>query len=71
MRREFELERLSDARHRHHLTGEAAGGPGRGALDAGRGVGGVGTGEAAISIERRAAAAVVRALAEMPVGPGP
>jgi hypothetical protein len=34
-------------------------------------VGGVGAGEAAIAIERRAAAAVVRALAEVPFGPGP
>ncbi len=48
-----------------------AGRPGGGAFDGGWGVAGVGAEVAAIAVERDAAAAVVRALAEMPGGAGP
>jgi len=46
-------------------------GPNRRALDAGRGVRDIGAGHAAVAIEGRAAAAVVRTRAEVPFGPSP
>ena len=46
-------------------------GPYGGALDAGRRVGGIGAGKAAVAIERRAAAAVLRTRAKVPFGAGP
>lgn len=58
-----------EAGHRRRSAG-GAGSPAGGALGAGRGVGGARAGEDAAALKRRAAAAVIRALAEASLGPG-